>query len=206
MICSILLTPLANGDNAESPLGKNAPTSIEDLDDQKRLKPGYVISMRIVEDKREAIQQLVATTGEVHAPYLGSVKAEGLTCCELALKLKIELEKTYFKHATVLITLDATENPPKRFVCPILPPSITAFGSLAKQGIFDLSNIPDQRLSGLFQLAGGHTSHRKIPKIRIIRKTPQGNRHILVNAKEVLFRKNSDYDLYLRQGDVIIVE
>lgn len=85
-------------------------------------------------------------------------------------------------------------------------PFVVAFGSLAKQGKFDLASIPNHKLSGLLKLAGGNTSKSSVSKIQIIRKTPQGNKRILVNAKAVLIEKSSEYDLFLRPDDVVIVE
>lgn len=181
-------------------------TSIDVLDNVKKIEIGNVITIRFMEDKRDALQQNVAVTGEIQAPYLGLVRAAGLTCRELAFKLKTELEKSFFKEATVLVTLDALGDYSKRIVCPDLVPFVVAFGSIAKQGKFDLASIPDHKLSGLLKLAGGHTSKRSVPKIQIIRKTPMGNKRILVNTKAVLIEKNSAYDLFLRRDDVVIVE
>lgn len=61
-------------------------------------------------------------------------------------------------------------------------------------------------VSELIRLAGGHTSQKAVPKIQIVRKTPQGNKRILVNAKAILIQKRSEYDLFLRRDDFVIVE
>lgn len=180
---------------------------MELLDNKWRLAPGDVVSIKIVEDKHDALQQIIAVTGEIQAPYLGQVRADGLTCKELAYKLKAELEKSFFKEATLVVILGLRMDHECRIVCPdLMIPFVVAFGSIAKQGKFDLASIPDHKLSGLLKLAGGHTSKRSVPKIQIIRKTPMGNKRILVNTKAVLIEKDIDYDLFLRPDDVVIVE
>lgn len=191
--------------------------SMDELDNSQKLKPAYVISIRILEDKRDALQQRVSLTGEIQAPYIGLIKAEGLTCQELAFKIKRELKKlekgylvnftinppveeNFFADATVLVTLD-----------PAMPHEdcivefVVAFGSIAKQGKYDFEGIPDHKLSALIKRAGGFTSKSTIPKIRVIRKTPEGNKTIVVDGKALLNKKR-EADLVLQASDVMIVE
>lgn len=195
--------------------------SMDELDNSQKLKPGYLISIRFLEDKRDALQQYIATTGQIVAPYIGLIKAEGLTCRELAFKIKPELaklekgylvdfrvspavDKSFFKNATVLVTLDAEGEHTTRFRDPDLP-LVVAFGAFAKQGKFDLAGFPDHKLSGLIKYAGGLTSKNAAPKIRVIRKTDQGNKTLVVDGKALL-EQRSEADLVLLDGDVIIVD
>lgn len=101
--------------------------SMEALDNQRRLKSENIVSIRILEDKREALQQVVAVTGEIQVPYLGLLKAEGLTCRELALQIKAGLEKEFFKVATVLVTKDEDVTP-RLVKCFLQPPTVVLFG------------------------------------------------------------------------------
>ncbi|MDZ4402114.1 polysaccharide biosynthesis/export family protein [Prosthecobacter sp.] len=178
---------------------------MEALDNAWQLKPENTISIRILEDKRDALQQRVAITGEIHVPYLGLIKAEGLTCRELALKIKAGLEKEFFKIATVLVTKDE-DVIPKVVKCFLQPPTVVLFGKAKRTGIYDLPTDRDQTVSGLLEKAGGHTSEETAPKIRVVRKTPLGNKTILVNSKAVLIQKRPEFDLFLREGDVMFVE
>ncbi len=69
--------------------------------------------------------------------------------------------------------------------------------------------MPDDKeltLTGLLELAGGITSPSKIPVITIVRRTPHGNKTILVNVKAALVQKRKDYDLFLRRDDLVTVE
>ena len=196
-------------------------TSMDELDNSEKLKPDNIISIRFIENKRSAAQQIVAVTGEIQVPYIGLIKAEGLTCRELAFKIKPELaklekgylvdfrvtpevDKSFFKNATVLVTLDAEGEHITRFRDPDLP-FVVAFGSVAKQGKFDFAGIPDHKLSGLIKYAGGLTSKSAAPKIRIIRKTDQGNKTLVVDGKALL-EQRPEADLVLQASDVVIVD
>ena len=201
---ALLLAPEA-GCQEKAPLRKiDTLVSMDELDNAQQLKPDNIISVRILEDKHGAIQQAVTRTGQVVAPYIGLIKAEGLTCRELAFQLKSELEKSFFKQATVLVTLDAVGEAFTRCVLLALP-SVVAFGSIAKQGIFDFEGIPGHKLSGLIKSAGGFTAKGIIPKIRVIRKTAQGNQTIVIDGKALL-KKSPEADLVLQANDVMIVE
>jgi protein involved in polysaccharide export with SLBB domain len=182
------------------------PPCMKDLDHSTKLRSGDSVTIRIVEDKHGTLRQLVSTTGEIHAPYLGLLKAEGLTCRELAHHMKAGLEKEVFKKATVIVFREGeheAEDVEERF-CEL--EFVVIFGAIAKQGKFDLVSNPDLTVTGLLKLAGGLTSKDSAARIWIVRKTPQGNERILVNAKAILVKKRSEYDLFLRPDDVVIVE
>ncbi len=177
------------------------------LDNVTRLTPRDVVNIEIVEDKHKAVNQLIAVTGEIQAPYVGFVKAEGLTCRKLAYKLKGELEKGIFKVATVFVKRNPWDKPlDEKIAYPHRTTYVVIFGSLAKQGKFNLNSIPNQKLSALLNLAGAHFPKLRVPKIQIVRRTPQGDKRILVNTRAVLNEKRSEYDLFLRPEDVVIVE
>jgi protein involved in polysaccharide export with SLBB domain len=94
-------------------------------------------------------------------------------------------------------------------VCPDDPtyvPSVLVTGKVSKAGKFALPDHEDLTVSGLFRLTGLPASVSSVPKVQIIRKTPQGNKRILVNTKAALVHKRSEYDLFLRPEDVVIVE
>jgi polysaccharide export outer membrane protein len=196
---------VTQSEEASSQVLLKMPASMEELDNRKRIKPGHLVSIQILEDKRDPVQQIVAITGEVQAPYLGLTKADGLTCHELARQIKTGLEKTFLKEATVLVSCElySLENDP----CLVKEISFAvANGKVAKTGKYALPENKDLAVSGFLELAGGYISSRNIPKIVIVRRTPQGNKRILVNSQAVLIKKRSEYDLVLRHGDVVIVE
>src|SRR5437588_3035317 len=76
-------------------------------DDKYKLRAGDKISLQILEDRDQPKGLLIADSGELDAPYIGRVAAADKTCKQLASELKALLEKEYYYHATVIISLDA---------------------------------------------------------------------------------------------------
>lgn len=202
----MLLASAAQGEeNALEPPVK-VLTGKDALDDVKKIEVGNLITIQILEDERDAIQQYVAVTGEIQAPYLGLTKAVGLTCRTLACQLKNGLEKSLFKEATVTVTCDFKPHKCEDCSLEFDYSTVVALGKVSKTGKYLLPDNTDMTVAGLLELAGGTISQKKIPAILIVRKTPQGNKRILVNARAVLTEKRSEYDLFLRRDDVVIVE
>ena len=82
--------------------------SMEVLDNTRPIRPGDLVSLRVIEDRKPPIQVTVGVTGEIQAPYVGLVKAAGKTSRQVAEILKSELERSYFKKATVIVAIDRT--------------------------------------------------------------------------------------------------
>ncbi|MCA9458655.1 MAG: polysaccharide biosynthesis/export family protein, partial [Nitrospira sp.] len=164
------------------------------------------ISIRILEDRREALQQTVAVTGEVQAPYVGLVNARGKTCRDLAFTIKRELEKNFFKHATVVIAID-TLNPADQIrEREVDLEFYVMFGIVVRQGKYDLPSNEDISISQAILRAGGFAQFANKEKVKIIRKTPQGNKTILVNVDGIMRQGDLERDIFIRKDDVIIVE
>ncbi|MFN0079217.1 MAG: polysaccharide biosynthesis/export family protein [Prosthecobacter sp.] len=181
-------------------------TSMDVLDDKQPISPGDKVSVRILEDRREALQQRVAVTGEIQAPYVGLITARGKTCRQLANDIKKELEKNFFKNATVVIAIDEF-NPEnmKKWGEEDLE-FYVMFGFVAKQGKYDLPSNEDITISQAVLRAGGFAQFAKKEKVKIIRKTPQGNKTILVNVDGIMQKGDMERDIYIRKDDVIIVD
>jgi polysaccharide export outer membrane protein len=209
LICSVLLAQPAGGEDGESAPTPKVRASMYALDNVTKLERGWSVGVRIIEDKREELQLEIAATGELHVPYLGPRKAAGMTCRELAFQMKADLEKTFFKMATVLVTSKFKPREPERivdFYDPDYVPSVFVSGNVSKTGRLAFPDHEGLTVSGMLSLVGSPDSKRSAPKIQIIRKTPQGNKTILVNTKAALVQKHSEYDLFLRDGDVVSVE
>lgn len=116
-------------------------------------------------------------------------------------------EKKFLPAAHVVVALDKpspTSSKGRFGYCGDLE-FVLVFGAVVKAGKYDVSEH-DITISDLIRRAGGLTPKTKAPKIQIFRKTPQGNKCILVNTQAALNEKRSEYDLFLRRYDVIIVE
>lgn len=181
-------------------------TSMDVLDNNRPISAGDTISIRILEDRRDALQQVVAVTGEVQAPYVGLVNARGKTCRDLAYTIKKELEKNFFKNATVVIAIDKLNPDDQMREREVDLEFYVMFGFVAKQGKYDLPTNEDISISQAILRAGGFAQFANKEKVKIIRKTPQGNKTILVNVDGIMQKGDMERDIYLRKDDVIIVD
>ena len=182
------------------------PVLLKELDNVRKLKAGDHIGTRIWEDKREELRQIIADTGKINAPYVGLLKAAGRTCREFAEDIKRELEKNYFITATVSVRQLPPQQQPE--YCGDGDTNKYAYvfvqGAVAKAGKHFLW-FGGMRVSDLIREAGGIRRDKKWPRISIIRKTPNGNKSILVTARAAL-AADSEYDLLLRRDDFVQVE
>ena len=64
----------------------------------------------------------------------------------------------------------------------------------------------DVTISQAILRAGGFAQFANPNKVKLVRKTPQGNKTVIVNLDQIMRRGNLDYDIYLRNNDVIIVD
>lgn len=131
---------------------------------------------------------LVDEKGNISIPYIGYVKAAGLSRMELTDTLTRRLRQ-YVDSATVTVRL--------------LNYRITILGEVAKPGTF---TIPSERVSILdaIGLAGDLTVYGKRNNIRVIRQTDNGRETgtIDLNKGDIF---GSPF-FYLRQNDVVYVE
>ncbi len=194
-----------SGSSVANP-GAAVLTSMDVLDNHRPISVGDTISIRILEDRREAMQQVVAVTGEVQAPYVGLVNARGKTCRELAYTIKRELEKNFFKNATVVIAIDRLNEKTEMEERVVDLEFYVMFGIVAKQGKYDLPANEDISISQAILRAGGFAQFANKERVKIIRKTPQGNKTILVNVDGIMRRGDLERDVFIRKDDVIIVE
>jgi polysaccharide biosynthesis/export protein len=182
--------------------------SMEVLDDTMPIQSGDLISIRIVEDRREPLQLPVGATGEINAPHIGLVKAAGRTCKQLAFEVKRKLELNYYNSATVIVAIDL-----KRIDNANMPRSVgydieffTVYGQVLRQGKYELPADEDITISQAILRAGGFAQFAHPQKVKLVRKTPQGNKTVLVDLDQIMVRGNLEHDIFIRKNDVIIVD
>jgi polysaccharide export outer membrane protein len=131
---------------------------------------------------------LIDEKGNISIPYLGYVKAVGLSRMQLTDTLTAQLRR-FIDSANVTVRLTNYR--------------ITILGEVAKPGSF---TIPNERVTILdaIGLAGDLTIYGKRNNIRVIRQTDQGSQTgtIDINKGDIF---NSPY-FFLRQNDVVYVE
>jgi len=183
--------------------GASTLASMDRLDDRQPIGPNYTISIRVLEDRKDAVQQKVAITGEVQVPYVGLVRAEGKTCRQLALDVKRELEKSFFITATVLISIDARPDTDKYDVTEI--ETYTVFGFVLRQGKYDIPKTEDVTISQAILRAGGFAAFADNRHVKVVRHTPNGDKNILVDVDSIMSKGQMHKDIYLRKNDVLII-
>ncbi|MEQ1749584.1 MAG: polysaccharide biosynthesis/export family protein [Prosthecobacter sp.] len=200
-----------NGEVSSGAIAKSAAVinSMDVLDDTQPIESGDLISIRIVEDRREPLQLRVGATGEVNAPHIGLVKATGRTCKKLAYEVKRRLELNYYNSATVVVAIDLKrqDDPNARVRTSGYDIDFfTVYGQVIRQGKYELPVDEDITISQAILRAGGFAQFAFPQKVKLVRKTPQGNKTVVINLDEIMRRGNLEYDIYVRSNDVIIVD
>ena len=184
---------------------------MDQLDNTTALQPGYEISFRVLEDRAEPRTLRVQDSGDVYAPGVGLVHAEGKTCRELATTIKKALEQSIFQKATVIIAIDVIPQArggsggPVRGGVATVGDLFTVFGQVARQGKYELPTNTDLSISQAILTAGGQAQFANLKRVKIIRKTPSGNKTILVDVDSIMVKGTLERDIFIRANDVIIV-
>lgn len=186
-------------------------SSMEALDDARPLGVGDLVSLRIVEDRDKVLSLYVQDSGDIQAPFIGLVKANGRTCKQVAYFMKRELEKQYFQQATVIVALErirpSSNNTMRGGPGYVQDDTryITVYGQVSRQGRYELLPEDDLTVSQAVLRAGGFSQFAQTKKVKVIRKTPKGNVTIFVNLDNVMRLGKLEYDIPIRPEDVIIV-
>lgn len=195
---------VANSDEARS---AGMINSMEQLDNSRTLGIGDFVIFRIVEDHNAPSVLRIQDSGDILVPHITLVKAAGKTCKELAFAIKKELEKSYYKIATVIIALDHTApKGPGGVSSGPTPEFFTIFGQVQKQGKYELPSDEDVSISQAILRAGGFAQFANTKEVKVVRRTPQGNKTAIVNLESIMTKGALDYDIFIRNNDVIIVK
>ena len=172
-------------------------TSMDVLDDERPLRIGDRLSMRVVEDREAPVSLFVTDSGEVEVPLIGRVHAKGLTCKRLAYEIKAPLEREYFYKATVIVALDMAglKSPGRVYVT----------GQVHNQGPVDIPPDETFTVSKVIMRAGGFADFANKRKVKLIRKKGDSTETILVNVDEVVRKGRLDKDPVVEAGDTIII-
>jgi protein involved in polysaccharide export with SLBB domain len=173
-------------------------TSMEVLDNARRLGKGDRLSYRVVEERRTPVSVVVADSGEVEVPLIGRISAAGRTCYQLAASIKPMLEREYFHKATVIIGLDSISSKSLG--------RIYLTGQVRSQGPIEIP--PDERftLSKAIVKAGGFADFANKKKVKLIRRGPSGAPQTqIIDVEAITTRGELDKDVELQPDDTIIV-
>ena len=87
--------------NLLSTVGAAAERDGYGADDNYRLHIGDKLTFQVLEDRETAKILVIADSGELEVPYMGRIPALDKTCHQLATRIKAELEKEYYYHASI---------------------------------------------------------------------------------------------------------
>jgi protein involved in polysaccharide export with SLBB domain len=180
--------------NAVTAAGTN---SMDALDDKHILAIGDKLSFRIVEDEEDPKPLFVTDSGDLEVPYIGRFMAVGKTCKQLARDLQMELQKEYYRHATVIVAVDLmTKSRGKVYVV----------GPVRSPGPQEIPSDEVLTLSKAILRAGGFSDFADKHKVQVTRKRATGEEQkFTVDVAAVMEKGRAESDLPLEAGDFIYV-
>jgi len=183
---------------APAPGSTNIPAA-NVLDDKYKLAIGDQLSFQIIEDGDAPVHLVVTDSGDLQVPYIGRYPAVGKTCKQLAQELKVELEKEYYKQATVIIAVDL--KPESRG-------KIYLVGAIRAPGPEDISSDEALTVSKAILRAGGFTDYADEKHVKVTRSNgtgPGGEKTFIVNVEQILENGKTGDDMPVQPGDLIFV-
>ena len=150
-----------------------------------KLRSGDTLVISLRTTQPEQFEMIVDENGEVKMPYIGAVKAAGLTGSELEDRIQKEyIEKKIYRYLTVHVLV------PTR--------SYFVRGEVRAPGRFPL--VGSVTLLQAITTAGGYTDFADLGDVRMTR----GDKTIQLNAKDI--ERNPEKDIEIEAGDVIVVK
>ncbi len=173
-------------------------TSMDVLDNSRKLGAGDRLSYRVVQEKRAPLSLMVTDSGEVEVPLIGRVRASGRTCRELAETIKPMLQREYFIHATVIIGLDAASLKSRG--------TVYVSGQVRTQGSIEIPAEERLTVSKAILKAGGFAEFSDSKKVKLVRNKPGGKAETtIVDVDAILTKGQIEKDPVLQADDRIIV-
>ena len=191
--------PAAASGTMQSSYGMIPQTlSTEPIDPDHKLNRGDVLSFRVQEDRDDKIYPITVTdSGEVLLPLPGCrVKAVGKSTNQLTADIKSLLEREYYYHATVDLSL-------VNVVARASRGRVYVTGAVKATGPVELPlDAPLTASQAIYQM-GGPVDFSALKKTRVMRKGGPA-KGIPVNIKAVESGQY-DQDVVLQPGDTVIV-
>lgn len=155
------------------------------------LSPSDIIAINVYREPELSLESVpVGADGMVSLPFIGAIKADGLTTPELE---RIVAQKLA---GTVLIDPKVSVN-----VLQFASHVVTVEGSVEKPGMYPFK--PGTRLSGAMSLASGPSRVAKLAEVAVFRKTATGMQIAKFDYGAV--RAGTMMDPILRPNDRIVV-
>jgi len=163
------------------------------------LHPGDTIQISVWQDPKLDRKVVVNTDGMISFPLAGHIHAGGMTPQALEKLLRRRLQKNYTGHLDITVSLAAV-NPEEQAA---LTPKIYITGEVLKPGPYAIRSSTN--VMQALALAGGLGPFAARKRIQIHRQTDGTDSTYLFNYDAYVGGTNTEDNINLRTGDVIIV-
>jgi protein involved in polysaccharide export with SLBB domain len=171
------------------------------LDDTKKLGPGDKITYRVLEDQDETAPLTVSDAGDVDVPYLGLVQGTKKSCKQLALEIKDRLEKSTYRRATVIISLQEINR--KRILG-----KVYVVGQVRLSGPQEIPDDEVFTVSKAILKAGGFSDFADKHKVRLIHggaRNENATNTVIINVAEIWEKGKTGNDVPVEADDLVYV-
>jgi polysaccharide biosynthesis/export protein len=180
--------PASSGTTAEP--NNKVSTSVQQSPDYK-IGPMDVLQIDVWKEPEITRTIPVRPDGKISLPLLNDVQAAGLTAMQLAGAIREGLTK-YLTSPQVTVT-----------VTQINSRRVYLTGEVSRAGMIPL--LPNMTVLQALSSAGGFTQFAKLKSIYVLRVEDGRQVKYPFNYKDVIKGKNSEQNILLRPGDVIVV-
>jgi polysaccharide export outer membrane protein len=156
-----------------------------------RLNPGDVVRISVWREEELNREALVQPDGSVSFPLAGQVAAAGRTPGELQADIAQRLDRFIPGAVVTVELLDAKGN------------VVYVIGEVNRPGAYQVGR--DISVVQAISLAGGFTPFAGTSRVRVIRKTAEGETVIPVDYRDIERGRDLAADIPLRAGDTVIV-
>jgi polysaccharide export outer membrane protein len=186
------------GAETNSPTLPLTVTTMEFLDNERKLGPGDRVTYRVIEDKDEPRSLTITDSGELDVPYYGLVRASGKTSLQLAREVKKLLEKQLYYQATVIIAVELANKTR-------VTGRVYVTGQVRNSGGFEIPAGENFTVTQAIIRAGGFSDFSDKKGVRLIRKTAAGKKTFVINVTEIWEKGNLEKDMNVQADDLIVV-
>ena len=169
------------------------------VDPDKKLSAGDMVTVEIVEDREGGLPRVVTASGELDVQPAGRIRVSGKTTTEAGADIRSKLEKDYYYHATVKLSIDRVSPIQVRAGTVILSGQVRAAGPQEM-----IAGEP-LRLSSAILKAGGFTEWGNPKKVKLTRQVNGSAQSKEYNVKEIIEKGDEKADPILQDGDRINV-
>jgi polysaccharide export outer membrane protein len=158
---------------------------------------GMILSITVEEDRSLSRQIVVPNSGAIDYPPLGRLEVAGLTPDEVAQQIKTQLERDYFKTATVRVAIEGSA---------VGGGVVYVLGSVNRPGPLLLPNDERFTVTKAIIAAGNLATFGNGGKVKLIRYDEAGKKYeTIIDVTRIMKRGEFEKDIPLRNGDWIIV-